>query len=448
MLSKMKLRQGENRPSDVSEGQKKNNKSKKMKEETMFAHSQTWRTALIIISLLISALLSAQAVPNLIDYQGRITDSDGNPINGTVSITFSIYADSTGGTSLWSETQDPVNVSDGLFHLFLGAENPIPDTLFNEPERWIGIDVNNDGEMTPRSMIGSVAYAQTDGDWVVDGDDIYRENGKVGIGTTSPGAKLDIKQSTDSNEGGLIIRHSLGDITGRLWMDANGLHIQKGWDNDNQLYLLNNGNIGIGTTSPVGKLEILQSTDDLNGGIRINDSGQNFLGRIWMGNGGNTLNIQNGPSVTAMSIDNSGNVGIGTSIPEAKLHVAGTPGTDGIMFPDGTIQTTAATQRTYDSGWFAISSGGNPTLYTKTHNLGTTMVISQCWLSDTSDGSGISVLVQGGHTLNTGGDWGHADSHLEGLTTTQISLYVQNKLHDGRLNTTSGYARIIMLALE
>ena len=36
-----------------------------------------------------------------------------------------------------------------------------------------------------------------------------------------------------------------------------------------------------------------------------------------------------------------GNVGIGTAEPGAKLHVGGTPGTDGIMFPDGTLQTTA-----------------------------------------------------------------------------------------------------------
>jgi hypothetical protein len=36
-----------------------------------------------------------------------------------------------------------------------------------------------------------------------------------------------------------------------------------------------------------------------------------------------------------------GNVGVGTASPTAKLEIGGTAGTDGIKFPDGSIQTTA-----------------------------------------------------------------------------------------------------------
>ncbi|MCR9143879.1 MAG: DUF2341 domain-containing protein [bacterium] len=36
-----------------------------------------------------------------------------------------------------------------------------------------------------------------------------------------------------------------------------------------------------------------------------------------------------------------GNVGIDNNSPQAKLHVGGTPGVDGILFPDGSLQTTA-----------------------------------------------------------------------------------------------------------
>ncbi len=37
-----------------------------------------------------------------------------------------------------------------------------------------------------------------------------------------------------------------------------------------------------------------------------------------------------------------GNVGIDQTSPQAKLHVGGTPGVDGILFPDGSFQSTAA----------------------------------------------------------------------------------------------------------
>ena len=40
-------------------------------------------------------------------------------------------------------------------------------------------------------------------------------------------------------------------------------------------------------------------------------------------------------------IEVKSNVGIGTTSPSAKLHIGGTAGTDGLMFPDGTLQKTA-----------------------------------------------------------------------------------------------------------
>jgi len=61
------------------------------------------------------------------------------------------------------------------------------------------------------------------------------------------------------------------------------------------------------------------------------------------------LILNTGGAVNGLIVD-QGNVGIGTTDPGAKLHIDGTPGTDGIMFPDGTLQTTA------DSG--AVDGGG------------------------------------------------------------------------------------------
>ncbi len=51
-----------------------------------------------------------------------------------------------------------------------------------------------------------------------------------------------------------------------------------------------------------------------------------------------------------------GNVGIGTMNPLAKLHIFGSPGVDGILFPDGTLQTTAATGGISNTYWQAKNS--------------------------------------------------------------------------------------------
>lgn len=135
-------------------------------------------------------MLSAD-VPNLIDYQGRLTDDNGDPVTGNVSITFSIYDVETGGTALWTETQGSIDVEAGLFQVSLGSSSRfLPDSLFDDPDRWLGINVAGDGEMSPRTKIASVPYAITDGDWTVDGDNIYRTTGNIGVGTTNPEKKF------------------------------------------------------------------------------------------------------------------------------------------------------------------------------------------------------------------------------------------------------------------
>lgn len=53
----------------------------------------------------------------------------------------------------------------------------------------------------------------------------------------------------------------------------------------------------------------------------------------------------------------SGGVGINTNEPTAALHIGGTPGVDGIRFPDGSLQTTAAAAPVV---LFTSGSGNNP----------------------------------------------------------------------------------------
>jgi len=123
------------------------------------------KTRIIIASFLLVVLClttpSYAQVPQMINYQGTVTDASGNPLNGGYNMTFSIYDVSSGGTALWTQTQNGVSVTNGVFNVLL----PVPYGKFNGQLRYLGIAIAPDPEMTPRREIVSVPYAYTDGDW-------------------------------------------------------------------------------------------------------------------------------------------------------------------------------------------------------------------------------------------------------------------------------------------
>lgn len=99
------------------------------------------------------------AIPYTINYQGYLTDSTGLPVNGTVSMTFSLYTGAVGGTALWTETQN-VDVSGGIYSVILGSFTSLTPLAFDVPY-WLGVQVGTDAEMTPRVQLTSVGYAFT-----------------------------------------------------------------------------------------------------------------------------------------------------------------------------------------------------------------------------------------------------------------------------------------------
>jgi hypothetical protein len=114
--------------------------------------------AMVLCSLFV---MNASAdVPHYINFQGTLTDTSGNPINSTISLMrFTIYADSVGGTALWSENQSNVQVSNGLFRVILGSSTAFPSSLFNGSKRWLAIRMMPDTQdLTPRQPIVMVPY--------------------------------------------------------------------------------------------------------------------------------------------------------------------------------------------------------------------------------------------------------------------------------------------------
>jgi len=252
-----------------------------------------------LVTILLSISLTAQLAPNLVDYQGRLLESTGEPVDTMVSLEFGIYEDSLNGSLLWSETHNAIEVSDGLFQVQLGSHNPLPEELFNEENRWLGISVNSDSEMSPRTRIASAPYslrsnfaleaanAPADGDWVVNGENLYTEpTGDVGIGKTDPSHKLHISSSS-SSYGMLMLENSnTGDnevtMSFKEGSDASGddIWIQGvgGWDNTNDFivgkagvkFLIEpDGQIGIGTTAPSNETKLHINTTTDNFGLLI-----------------------------------------------------------------------------------------------------------------------------------------------------------------------------------
>lgn len=115
-------------------------------------------TLLLFLALIMVSFVIAE-VPQLISYQGRLTNSLGDPVtDGIYSVTFTIYDSEVGGNSKWSEVCD-ITTKDGLFSAFLGSINPLGNTVFSEPSRYLGIKVGADAELSPRWRLASAAYA-------------------------------------------------------------------------------------------------------------------------------------------------------------------------------------------------------------------------------------------------------------------------------------------------
>jgi hypothetical protein len=245
----------------------------------------------------------------------------------------------------------------------------------------------------------------------------FASNGNVGIGTTSPGAKLDVNGEARINN---IVTLNRGSLASLKFSRTNDFYL--GIDSSGNLNFLddsasslgvwkNNGNLGIGTTSPVKKLQVSGSatgdlinilcvnthdTDGDTAGIGFSMTDNDLYNKaaifferttaqgigdlhLAVNNTGSNVNVTKADA--RLTVKPSGNVGIGTTSPREKLDVDGdivtTWGNDkfvGLQYQQGAAYQNGlllhgdnrSTGLIAKGGtgstpyiWFGVSEGGN-----------------------------------------------------------------------------------------
>ncbi|MCI0406341.1 MAG: hypothetical protein L0209_09810 [candidate division Zixibacteria bacterium] len=144
-------------------------------------------------------------MPALVNFQGILRDSAENPVpDGSYSVTFKIYTDSTGGSLLWDETRT-ITTTNGLYNVLLGDIFPLNVSTFIgfPPIFYLGIAIGSDPEMSPRTRLTSTPFAliSSYADFVgtlqgatggaISGN--LTVSGNIGIGTNTPLELLDVR---------------------------------------------------------------------------------------------------------------------------------------------------------------------------------------------------------------------------------------------------------------
>jgi len=101
-------------------------------------------------------LASSGAVQDRVPIQGRLTNAAGIPLTGNYDITFRLYLAESGGAVLCSDANNNVAVTNGLFSTEIWGDCW---NAFTGQQLYLGIEVEGDGEMSPRQPIFAVPYA-------------------------------------------------------------------------------------------------------------------------------------------------------------------------------------------------------------------------------------------------------------------------------------------------
>ncbi len=259
---------------------------------------------IICMGIVLASLTGAAAIPAKINYQGVLKNAAGAKIDGTVDIDLSLLP-LGGGTAVFSESHSGVSVVGGLFSLKIGGVNDMSAVSFDVAYE---LELTVDGDLlSPNTPLCSAPYALG----VVGG--AQGPQGKQGPAGNDGAAGTQGAQGKQGDPGPVGSEFWDGDIAG-------------------DIYKVNSGNVGIGTSSPTGLLHISGSEPSaihLSGtrpgyarDFRINLQ----AGALSNGDPGMFLQTSDATAgLVRMRLDARGFLGISDLAPAARLHVNEAP---------------------------------------------------------------------------------------------------------------------------
>ena len=103
-------------------------------------------------------MLSFPGVPGKLNYQGKLTDNQGNLITGTRDINFALYTDAVSSFAVWTEGHATVTVTNSLFNVVLGESKDLSSIFEDYDSLYLEIEVAGE-TLLPRQEMASAGYA-------------------------------------------------------------------------------------------------------------------------------------------------------------------------------------------------------------------------------------------------------------------------------------------------